>query len=63
MKELVDKCVAGEKINNICDFGDRRLQDETSRVFKKDKEMKKGGLELGIEWLDLMDHRYVIMYL
>ena len=47
MKELVDKCVAGEKINDICDFGDRRLQDETSRVFKKDKEMKKGGFELG----------------
>lgn len=42
MQELVTKCVAGEKINTICDFGDSRLQEETSRVFKKDKEMKKG---------------------
>lgn len=45
MQELVTKCVAGEKINTICDFGDSRLQEETSRVFKKDKEMKKGKIE------------------
>lgn len=45
MQELVTKCVAGEKINTICDFGDSRLQEETSRVFKKDKEMKKGKVE------------------
>jgi hypothetical protein len=43
MKEVAAKCVAGENINNICGFGDTRLQEETSKVFKKDKEMKKGG--------------------
>ena len=38
----MDKSVDGAKIIDICEFGDARLQEETKKVFKKDKEMKKG---------------------
>lgn len=42
LKELVAKCVAGAKVLDICMFGDERLADETSKIYRKDKEMKKG---------------------
>ncbi|XP_074653223.1 proliferation-associated protein 2G4-like [Tubulanus polymorphus] len=42
LKEIVSECVEGKNIIDICKFGDRRLQEETSNVFKKEKEMKKG---------------------
>ncbi|XP_076437293.1 proliferation-associated protein 2G4-like [Babylonia areolata] len=42
LKELIAKCVAGASVLELCEFGDSRLMEETSKVFKKDKEMKKG---------------------
>ena len=42
LKEVVAKCVDGASVISICEFGDTRLLEETARVFKKDKEMKKG---------------------
>ena len=42
LKEVVAKCVDGASVISICEFGDARLLEETARVFKKDKEMKKG---------------------
>lgn len=36
------KCVAGAEVVSICDFGDKTLEEMTSGVYKKDKEMKKG---------------------
>lgn len=39
---MIGKCVAGAKVLDICCFGDERLLEETGKVFKKDKEMKKG---------------------
>ncbi|XP_069120436.1 proliferation-associated protein 2G4-like isoform X2 [Argopecten irradians] len=42
IKEVVDKCVEGASALSICEFGDGRLLEETNKVFKKDKEMKKG---------------------
>ncbi|KAF2900522.1 hypothetical protein ILUMI_05671, partial [Ignelater luminosus] len=42
LKQVVDKCVAGASVREICEFGDQLLIDETSKVFKKEKELKKG---------------------
>jgi methionine aminopeptidase len=39
---LIDKCVSGESVVKICDFGDNCLIEETGKVFKKEKELKKG---------------------
>jgi curved DNA binding protein len=42
LKQLIDKCVAGESVINICTLGDKLLTEETSKVFKREKELKKG---------------------
>ncbi|CAG5122917.1 unnamed protein product, partial [Candidula unifasciata] len=42
LKELIAKVKDGATVLELCEFGDRRLSEETSKVFKKDKEMKKG---------------------
>jgi hypothetical protein len=42
MKEIIDRCVAGASVLSLCELGDNRVLEETGRVFKKDKEMKKG---------------------
>lgn len=42
LKELTVKCKNGATVLELCEFGDNRLNEETSKVFKKDKEMKKG---------------------
>ena len=42
MKQVLDKCVAGASVREICEFGDKLLAEETSKVFKKEKELKKG---------------------
>lgn len=43
LKEIVDKCLPGASSTQICEFGDLRIIEETGKVFKKDKNMKKGS--------------------
>lgn len=38
----MQKCVPGAKIVELCEFGDQRILAETSKLFKREKEMKKG---------------------
>lgn len=38
----MDKTVTGSKVYEICELGDKLLAEGTSKVFKKEKEMKKG---------------------
>jgi methionine aminopeptidase len=38
----MDKCVANASSIEVCQFGDTRLAEETSKVFKKEKNLKKG---------------------
>merc|ERR1712178_658459 len=40
LKTLVSKSVAGAKILDLCEEGDKLLSEETIKVFKKEKEMK-----------------------
>jgi methionine aminopeptidase len=38
----VDKCVVGASVKEICEFGDKEILEETGKVFKKEKDLKKG---------------------
>ena len=59
LKQLMDKCVAGAKVLEICQFGDKYVAEETSKVFKKEKEMKKGKTHyLNIQRLTLIPNRW-----
>lgn len=42
MKEVSAKCIDGASVLSICEFGDAQLLEETSKVFKKEKDIKKG---------------------
>jgi curved DNA binding protein len=42
LKDVCGKCLEGASVREICDFGDKQLMDETAKVYKKEKEMKKG---------------------
>jgi len=42
LKQVLDKCIAGASVREICEFGDKLLTEETNKVFKKEKELKKG---------------------
>ena len=42
MKTLIGMCVPGAKVLDICECGDKYMTEETAKVFKKEKEMKKG---------------------
>lgn len=42
IQAVAEKCVAGTSVREMCSLGDKMLVDETVKVFKKEKEMKKG---------------------
>ncbi|XP_071537392.1 proliferation-associated protein 2G4 [Panulirus ornatus] len=42
LKLIVAKCVPLASVRDICTEGDRLLEEETGKVFKKEKDMKKG---------------------
>ncbi|KAI1280872.1 Proliferation-associated protein 2G4 [Halotydeus destructor] len=42
LKTLISKCVPGETVINICKTGDELLLEETGKVFRKEKDMRKG---------------------
>lgn len=42
MKQVVEKCVEGASVREICEYGDSLLTEETTKVFKKEKDLKKG---------------------
>ena len=42
MAAVIAECVSGASVRTICLNGDARILGDTGKVFKKDKEMKKG---------------------
>ncbi|KAG5885787.1 hypothetical protein JTB14_031221 [Gonioctena quinquepunctata] len=42
LKQVISKCVAGASVRETCEYGDQLLLEETNKVFKKEKELKKG---------------------
>lgn len=43
LKEVMMKCVPNTSSVEVCAFGDQRILEETEKVFKKEKNMKKGS--------------------
>ena len=44
LRAVLDKMVEGAVVLELCELGDSLILEETSKVFKKEKEMKKGDL-------------------
>jgi len=42
LKEMVEACKAGLSVRDLCIMGDKKLNEETSKAFKKDKKITKG---------------------
>lgn len=42
MQAIISKCVAGASVRELCSLGDQLLLEETTKVFKKEKDLKKG---------------------
>ncbi|XP_063619193.1 proliferation-associated protein 2G4 [Cydia splendana] len=42
LEQVLAKCVPDASAREICEFGDKTILDETSKVFKKEKDSKKG---------------------
>uniref|UniRef100_A0A6M2DG24 Putative peptidase n=1 Tax=Xenopsylla cheopis TaxID=163159 RepID=A0A6M2DG24_XENCH len=42
LKQVLDKCIPGASVRETCEYGDQLLSDETCKVFKKEKDLKKG---------------------
>lgn len=42
LRQVIEKCVAGASVVDLCELGDQMILEETSKVYKKEKEMKKG---------------------
>ncbi|RXG55554.1 Proliferation-associated protein 2G4 [Armadillidium vulgare] len=42
LKKLIEKCVSGASVRELCKEGDSMIEEETGAVFKREKDMKKG---------------------
>lgn len=42
LDQLIAKCVPDASVRELCDLGDKLILEETSKVFKKEKDSKKG---------------------
>jgi len=41
---VIKRCEPGASVREICIAADKKILEETGRTFKKEKELKKGGL-------------------
>lgn len=42
LKKLLTECKDGASARTLCETGDKLILEETSKVYKKEKELKKG---------------------
>lgn len=42
LKAVMEMCKAGESVLKICEAGDKMLLEQTAKVYRKEKEVKKG---------------------
>ena len=52
LRLVVAKCVMGAAVVEICEMGDKLILEETGKVYKKEKEMKKG-----MQWRNIQQRR------
>ena len=43
LKELMAECKPGGSVRDLCVLGDKKLMEETSKSYKKDKKITKGA--------------------
>ena len=43
IKAVADACIEGAVVLDLCEMGDQMILEETKKVYKKEKEMKKGN--------------------
>ena len=43
IKAVASACLDGAVVLDLCEIGDKMILEETQKVFKKEKEMKKGA--------------------
>ena len=48
IKAVADACVEGAGVLDLCELGDQMILKETKKVYKKEKEMKKGNQAIEI---------------
>ena len=46
LRELVEVCLTGASVRDLCRLGDTKIVEETGKAYKKDKKMSKGGADL-----------------
>ena len=44
LKKIIDAATAETTARTLCQMGDKLIEEETSKVYKKEKELKKGTL-------------------
>ena len=42
LKRVIEACLPHTSVRSVCELGDTLLIEETSKVFKKEKDMRKG---------------------
>jgi len=42
LKHIMEGCVIGASVRDLCVLADKMVEDETGKAFKKDKKMSKG---------------------
>lgn len=42
LKAIVDLCVEGASVKELCNKGDSLILEEAAKVYKKEKDLKKG---------------------
>lgn len=42
LRLVVKLCVAGASVRDVCKQGDQTLEEECQKVYRKDKDLKKG---------------------
>ena len=59
IKAVADACVEGAVVLDLCEMGDQMILEETKKVFKKEKELKKGNHAFQINTVSTAYKHYV----
>ena len=63
LKSVLEAAVEGASVLSLCEMGDRLILEETGKVYKKEKEMKKGTIpvdynHVGTKIMCFLKHLY-----
>jgi methionine aminopeptidase len=61
LAELQDKCIPDASTVQLCEWSDNKVLEETEKVFKKEKNMKKGIIYLFFNFISLCN-KYLTIY-